>query len=596
MNHRTFRWVPAAALLLAAPLDAQQAPPAAAPATRADSIARQVNTLADEMVALAMKRSPELGTFYGMPDADHGRLSDNSLATQRRYEAQDDTFRQRVMALPWEALRGRPEYITLGFMREAVESGRETRVCRGELWNVNQLSGWQIQLPQLAGVQPVGTPELRRAALARFGTLPGYVDNEIAALRQGIAAGYSAPRGNVRRVIEEMDAMLAGPVGESPFYTVAQRDSDAVFRREWAALITTRVNPAVRKYRDYLANEYLPKAREAVGVSALPNGEACYRASVRGSTTLALDPRWIHQTGLDQMDSIQAGMREIAQRSFHAAAIPALLERFRTDPAFTFRTRQQIVDVSNAAIGRAKAAMPRYFGTLPRADLVVVPYQAFEERSAPAASYEEPAQDGSRPGRFRINLYEPEKQSRVPIESTAFHEAIPGHHLQLALAQERADAHMITRLLGNSGFSEGWGLYAERLADEMGLFSSDTARMGLLSNEALRAARMVVDPGMHVLGWSRQQAIDYMLAHTAESRTSVENEVDRYIVWPGQATAYMTGMLTIRRLRAEAEREMGPRFDIRQFHDRVLEDGTVTLPMLQDKIHRWMRQPAPATR
>ncbi|MBV9109394.1 MAG: DUF885 domain-containing protein [Gemmatimonadetes bacterium] len=590
----TYRLAAAALALACAPAAAQQAQPAApqqaAPRTHADSVAAQTNALADEFMAVGIRRFPEIGTFYGLPGARHDLLADNSLATLHRYEQEDDAFNARVMALDWESLRGRPEYITLGFMRENAESGRGARVCHGELWGVNQLSGWQIQMPQLAMVQPVGTAELRRAALARFGQVPHYVDNEIEALREGLRQGYSAPKGNVRRVIEEMDAMLAAPVEQSPFYAVAQRDSDAAFRRDWANLITTQVNPAAKKYRDFLANEYLPKARDAVGVSALPNGEACYRASVRASTTLELDPQWIHRTGLEQMDSIQAQMLRIAQRSFNTSNVPALLERFRTDTAYTFRTRQQMVDVSTAAIGRAKAAMGQWFGTLPKADVIVVPYQEFEERSAPGASYEPPAADGSRPGRFRINTYQPEKQSRVGIESTAFHESIPGHHLQLALAQERPAAHMITRLLGNSGFSEGWGLYAESLADEMHLFSGDLDRMGLLSNQALRAARMVVDPGLHVMGWTRERAIDYMLTHTAESRTSVENEVDRYIVWPGQATAYMTGMLTIRSLRDEAQRELGPRFDIRAFHDRVLEDGTVTLPMLRDKIHRWIQQ------
>ncbi|HEX6748972.1 MAG TPA: DUF885 domain-containing protein [Longimicrobium sp.] len=585
-----YRWLAAVAVLAAAPAGAQQAQTPAAPRTHADSVAAMVNTLADEFMTVGLRRFPEIGTFFGLPGASHDQLSDNSLAARRRYEQEDDAFRARVMALPWEDVRGRAEYITLGFLREQMEGDRQSRVCHNELWGVNQLSGWQIQIPQLAAIQPVGTPELRRAALARFAMVPRYVDNDVAALREGLRQGYSAPKGNVRRVIEEMDAMLAGTVEQSPFYAVAQRDSDAAFRREWAQLITTQLNPAARRYRDFLANEYLARARDAVGVSALPNGEACYRAAVRSFTTLTLEPQWIHRTGLEQMDSIQARMSRIAQRSFHTSDVPALLERFRTDSTYTFRSRQQVVDYSTAAIDRAKAAMGRWFGTLPKADVVIVPYQEFEERSAPAAAYEPPAQDGSRPGRFRINTFEPEKQSRVPIESTAFHESIPGHHLQLALAQERPAAHMITRLLGNSGFSEGWGLYAEELADEMGLFSGDMDRMGLLSNQALRAARMVVDPGMHVMGWTRDQAIDYMLKHTAENRTAVENEVDRYIVWPGQATAYMTGMLLIRDLREQARRELGPRFDIRAFHDRVLEDGTVTLPMLRDKIERWIRQ------
>jgi uncharacterized protein (DUF885 family) len=290
------------------------------------------------------------------------------------------------------------------------------------------------------------------------------------------------------------------------------------------------------------------------------------------------------------MEKIQAEMLQIARRSFGTDDVPALLERLRTDTAFTFRSREQILTYVDSAIARSKREMPRWFGRLPQADVVVEPYLPFEERSAAGASYEQPAADGSRPGRYRINLFEPEKQSRAGMESTAFHEAIPGHHLQLALAMERPQAHLITRMLGNSGFSEGWGLYAERLADEMGLFSGDVDRLGLLSNEALRAARMVVDPGMHVMGWTRQQAVDYMIRHTAEPRSGVENEVDRYIAWPGQATAYMTGMLEIRRLRETAERELGPRFDIRAFHDRVLEDGTVPLPLLREKIERWIAE------
>ncbi|HEX8690919.1 MAG TPA: DUF885 domain-containing protein [Longimicrobium sp.] len=586
--NRSFRWAAAAALSLSALAPAAAQQQAARPA--ADSLAARVNALADEFIAVGLRHYPEFGTYYGLPGVRHDRLTDNSLAAMRQREREEDAFHARVMALDPRALAGRPEYITLGFLRENGESGRQSRVCHGEYWNVDQLGGWQTSLPQLAAIQPVGTAELRQQALARFRQVPRFIDNETANLREGLRQGYSSPKGNVRRVIEQLELMVAGAAAQSPFYSPAQRDSDAAFRREWEQLVTTQINPAIRRHHDFLASEYLPRARDAVGVSALPSGAECYRARVRSFTTLEKDPQWIHRTGLQQMEKIQAEMRTIAQRSFNTSDVPALLERLRTDTQYTFRTRQQIIDYSNAAIGRSKREMGKWFGRLPRADVVVEPYQEFEERSAPGASYELPTADGSRPGRFRINTYEPEKTSRTSIESTAFHEAIPGHHLQLALALERPQAHMVTRVLGNSGFSEGWGLYAERLADEMGLFSSDLDRMGLLSNEALRAARMVVDPGMHVLGWTREQAVDYMLRHTAESRTQVENEVDRYIVWPGQATAYMTGMLEIRSLREQAERELGGRFDIRAFHDRVLEDGTVTLPMLREKIERWIAE------
>jgi uncharacterized protein (DUF885 family) len=568
---------------LASPLSAQSSP-------AADSVAKQVNALADEFMAEGLKRFPELATYLGLPGMRHDRLADNSLAAVAELERIFDDFYRRVLALDPNVIRGRPEWITLGFLRENAQSGPQQRVCKGELWGVSQMFGWHLNLAQLAAIQPVGTEDLRQQALARFGLLPGYIENETAKLREGLRQGYSAPKGNVRRVIEQFDGLLAPPPAQSPFASPAQRDTNAAFRAAFEALVRDRINPAVKAHRDFLANEYLPAARDAIAVASLPNGAQCYRAQVRGFTTLDLDPQWIHNTGLEQMEKIQGEMRTIAQRSFGTTDVPALLERFRTDPQYTFKSRQEILDYATAAIERGKREMPKWFGRLPKADVVIEPYQEFEEKSAPGASYDTPAEDGSRPGRYRINLYEPEKQSKVGIESTAFHEAIPGHHLQLAIAQERQGAHPVTRFLGNSGFSEGWGLYAERLSEEMGLFSSDLDRMGLLSNEALRAARMVVDPGMHVLGWTREQAIDYMLKHTAESRTLVENEVDRYIVWPGQATAYMTGMLEIRRLRDLAQRELGPRFDIRAFHDRVLEDGTVTLPMLREKIERWVAE------
>jgi uncharacterized protein (DUF885 family) len=586
MNRRS-RWIPAAALVLAAhaPAAAQQA------TTAADPVAARVNALADEMVAMLLRRSPELGTFYGLPGTGHEGLTDNSLGALTAYQRLEDEYGRRVLAVDPAPLRGRPEYVTLAFLREQVESSEQGRVCRGELWNVDQMFGWQVQAPQLAAIQPVGTPELRRQALARFRLLPRSIDNETANLREGLRLGYTAPKGNVRRVIEQLELLTAGAPGDAPLASPALRDTSDAFRRQWLALVADSINPAIRRHRDFLANEYLPRARDAIGVAAHANGAACYQARVRSFTTLSdRDPQWIHRTGLEQMAKIQAEMLQIARRSFGTDDVPALLERMRTDTAFTFRSRGEILAYVDSAIARSKREMPKWFGRLPKSDVVVEPYLPFEERSAAGASYEQPAADGSRPGRYRINLFEPEKQTRAGMESTAFHEAIPGHHLQLALAMERPRSHLITRMLGNSGFSEGWGLYAERLADEMGLFSGDVDRMGLLNNEALRAARMVVDPGMHVLGWTRQQAVDYMLRHTAEPRTQVENEVDRYIAWPGQATAYMTGMLEIRRLRETAERELGPRFDIRAFHDRVLEDGTVPLPLLREKIERWIAE------
>jgi uncharacterized protein (DUF885 family) len=565
------------ATLLAGAAGAQEPPPA-----------QRVDALATELMMTVLGRQPEIATYIGLPGFRHDRLGDESLEALARRRTEDDAWAARVLAIDPASVAGTPAAVTLGFLREAAESGAQQRVCRSELWaGVNQLSGWHIGLSRLAAMQPVGTEDLRAQALARYSQVPRVADTEIAKLREGLRLGFSAPRVNVERMIEQLDNLLAAPAEQSPFASPALRDTTPAFRAAFLALVAGDIHAAIRRYRDFLAGEYLPAARVAHGVAANPDGAACYRASVRSYATLDVAPEEIHRIGLEQMELIQAEMREIALRSFGTGDVQALLERFRTDPEYLFGSREEIVRMAEAAIERGREAMPGWFGRLPRADVVVEPYREFEERSAPGASYDLPAEDGSRPGLYRINTYQPERQSRVGVESTAFHEAIPGHHLQLAIAQEREGAHTITRYLGNSGFSEGWGLYAERLADEMGLFSSDLDRMGLLSNEALRAARMVVDPALHVLGWSREQAIEYMLAHTAENRTMVENEVDRYIGWPGQATAYMLGNLEIRRLRELAERRMGERFDIREFHDRVLEDGTVPLPMLRAKIEAW---------
>jgi uncharacterized protein (DUF885 family) len=266
--------------------------------------------------------------------------------------------------------------------------------------------------------------------------------------------------------------------------------------------------------------------------------------------------------------------------------VQELLQRLRTDKQYTFKSRQELIAYSQAALDRAKVGARPAFGLWPTASVIIQPYPAFREKNGPN-EYNSPAEDGSRPGVFLINAYQPEKHSRVEDESTAFHETIPGHHLQGAIALERTDIHPIGRYLGNSGYGEGWALYSERLADELKLFSSDVERLGMLSDQQLRAVRLVVDSGIHTMGWPRQQAIDYLLAQTAEGERDAASEIDRYIIYPGQATAYMLGAIEIRRARTDAEKAMGSRFDIKAFHDRVLEDGAVPLVFLKEKIERW---------
>lgn len=588
-----------AALVLTA--CAPQNPPVATPAPAAgeasaatpipSATAARVNALADEYVRDYFRQFPEAATLEGYPGAEHGRLTDNSLASVRAWDARQAALLEQARAIDPAPLVGTPAYLTYAFLRESLEGSVGRQVCHEELWGVSPTyTGWQAGYSFLATVQPVGTPELRAATLERFGALPRYLDTEIANLREGMREGYLAPRSGVRSVIEQMDALLAAPIDQSPFVSPARQDSTPEFRAALEQLVRTEIRPAIRRYREFLANEYLPATREGIAVSETPGGDACYRASVRYHTSLDISPREIHETGLQQMARIQAEMKTIGERSFGTGDVPALLQRIKTDPQFTFRSREQMVDYAEAAIARAKAAVPNWFGIVPKAEVVVEPYPAFQEKSAPGGQYSAAPDDNSRPATYLINTYEPDKQSRAGLESTAFHETYPGHHLQIAIAKERAAAHPVTRYFGTSGFSEGWALYAERLSDEMGLFSGDLDRLGLLSNEALRAGRLVVDSGMHSLGWSRQQAIDYLLTHTAESPARAAAEIDRYIAVPGQATAYMLGNLEIRRLRAMAERELGPRFEIKEFHDQVLGQGSVTLPVLRENIERWVAE------
>ena len=563
------------------------APP---PSASAPAAAAAVTALADDYLAGMLERFPETATYNGLPGARHDRLTDNSLEAVRRWDALEDGWYERVRRIDARAVAGTREEVLLGTLLETLEASRAGRVCRGELWPANQLSGWQSTYAYLAQIQPVGTPELREQALTRGRALPGYVDREIANLREGLRLGYSTPRVALERVLGQLDGMVAEDPTKSPFYAPAERDSTPGFRAALAEVIRTGIDPALRRYRDFVRDEYMPRAREAIAVSALPNGEACYRAMIRQYTTLELSPREIYDMGVREIARTDTEMRAIGERSFATGDVPALLGLLQRDPRYTFGSRQELLDSANVAVARAKAALPRWFGILPRAELLVEPYPPFEEQAAPLGSYNPPAEDGSRPGIYRINLFEAEKQPRAAIQSTAFHEATPGHHLQIAIAQELEGTHQLQRLLSSGGFVEGWGLYAERLAEEMGLFSGDLDRMGLLSNEALRAARLVVDPGIHTMGWTRQQAIDYMLRHTAESPASVAVEVDRYIVWPGQATSYMVGRNEIMRLRERARAELGPRFDIREFHDRVLEQGSITLRMLDARIARWIEE------
>lgn len=562
-------------LAIFASVSGQQAPPSSGlPAGAAAVVA-----LADDVVAAAKRHNPEIGTYLGLPDANHAGITDNSLQARASRRQEEDGWRTRLAAIDGAALAGRPEWIIHGFLKQALDSSFENRVCEAELWNVDQMGGWQTLYGQLAQMQPIDSPQLQEQALARFRGIALYVDREIANLREGLRQGYSAPTGNVQKVIAQMDGFAAP---SSPYFSPAERTSAAPFASTWREMVTTVIVPAFRKYGAFLRDEYLPRARETVAVSALPNGGACYRARLYDMTTLRLTPDDVHRTGLEELERIKKEERAIAGRLFRTADLDAAFAALDA-PDRKWQDRDAVIAHARAAAARAAGAMPGYFGRLPKTAVIVSPVPAVEEPTT-SDRYLPGTVDGKRPGEYQANLGRWVGLRKGDLEAVVFHETIPGHHLQVMLSLERPGAHLITKLVSASAFTEGWGLYAERLADEMQLYGGDVDRLGMWQSRAFRAARLVVDTGLHAFGWPRQRAIDFMMALHLGSHEEIASEVDRYIIWPGQATAYMTGALEIERLRDETQERLGDRFDLRRFHDTVLEDGALPLPMLREKL------------
>ena len=588
-NQSTGRWlVLVAALLCLGPTGCHsyRALPDATPAElHGPTLAqRDVEAIADEYLSALLEYAPELGTMYSLPGAPHDRLSDHSPEARAAWQAREDTWLAQLVALGMPTEVGSRDWVTWGILHETLASSAAIRVCRNELWAASSMTGWHTSVPSLFEIQPVDTPELQRQALRRLAALPKYIGIEIANLRRGLESGFSAPRLTVAPAVSEVRA-LAG--ADSPLLSPGIRAGDPKFAAEVQALFESEIAPAVERYARFLEAEYLPRAREEIGIGYNPDGATCYPALVRHYATIEPAASEIHRLGLEQIARIRAEMQDIIDKHFAGATIEAFLRGLNDDPKYTFRTEDEVLQYSVAALARAKARVPEAFGRLPKADVEIRAYPAY--RASGTGEYHSSSEDGTRPGIYYIAVVNPTRRSRAIQESVLHHETYPGHHLQGAIALELGDrVHPIARYLWNSGFGEGWALYSERLADELGLYSGPLDRMGLLSDQAARAARLVVDSGIHAQGWTRQQAVDYMLNNTAWPAVDIESEVNRYIAWPGQANSYMLGMLEIRRLRDLAEKELGAGFDLKAFHDRVLGYGSVTLPMLDASVRAWI--------
>ncbi len=467
-------------------------------------------------------------------------------------------------------------------------------------WNVDSLEGVPAGLLMIPDFQRVETPAAGDKMAARWHVMAGYVDAHTQTLRRSLADGRVAAMPTVARNIALIDELLAEPVDrwplvQTPVAGAAAADAWTATERErfaasLHAVVEGEIRPAFARLRAFLADEVRPVARPdtAPGMGHVDGGIDGYHKLIRVHTSLNLAPEALHQTGLREIERIDAEIEVLAARVLGTSGLDEAIARLRDDPALGFSTREEVLASGGEALARAQAATHGFFGRLPKAPCEVVAMGPHEEEHGTIAYYREPAADGSRPGQFYLNLAHPETRRRYEAEALAYHESVPGHHLQIAIAQEIEGLPAFRRHLGTTAFVEGWGLYSESLASGMGLYSSDLSLLGVLSFDAWRASRLVVDTGMHALGWSRERAVRFMTAHTALAANNIANEIDRYIGMPGQALAYKTGQLEMLRLRAAAEARLGSRFDIRGFHDTLLGSGAVPLAVMGGLVDAWV--------
>ena len=458
---------------------------------------------------------------------------------------------------------------------------------------IDHMEGPQATLGQLAVFQPSGTPEGLEAWLARLNAYATYMAQHIEVAREALAAGHTPARIVVEKAIGLMEAQLATPLEQSVLVTMSKVPSEAD-RERIAAVVRDVVRPADERYLAMLRDEALPVSRELPGLCSARDGEEMYRFAIRQWTSLDIAPADVHQVGLDELAAIDEERRAIARAEGFGDDVAAYRAALAADAANQPASKEALVARATEDIERALAIAPTVFGRLPRAGNIVQPVEEYREKVMAFAFYYPPALDGSRPGIYYVNSYDLPSRLYSKLASTTYHEATPGHHFQIALEMEHPNLNSFRRLgarMVGGAYVEGWGLYSERLADELGLYRNAGERLGMLDAQAWRASRLIVDSGMHGLGWTRQQSIDWLLA-TGLSATDAQIETDRYIAWPGQALTYMLGMREIRRLRRELEARDGDRFDLRAFHDAVIGHGSLPLATLARELPGWV---APAT-
>ncbi len=538
-----------------------------------------VRSAADSFAALARDQTPGAG----WPD-----LSD---ATRQLSARRLDRIGAELALVRRAELSEATDILLYDNLVEVVEARRATRVCRSHLWaGTTTFGGWHVTASNAARVQPVGTEALRTTALAAFRRLPDVMQVERSMLHRGLDSGYTASRDVIAAVIRQLGDLLPADVAASPLFAPAQRDSEPDFRRRWTMLVADTIYPAARAYRAFLEQEYLPRARAEGSMSRQKDGVACYAASLRAQTSVRVNVDSLVRDARQQYEVMAAELAPLALQLTGERDLGRAIVLLRSDQRFTFPVRDSVLPAYRAMTALASSRIARVVAGFSPESIAVTPYPAFQENAGLPPQYLRASADGSRPAQFLVNLARTERMS---VANAVAHEAYPGHHLQ-RIAESRANVtHPALRTLFIGGFTEGWGIYAEKLADEMGLYVTPLDRAGYLVHLIDVAMGNYLDVAYHTKGWTRQHLVDSMMVLGGRPRVMAEAYADRHAATPGQLATYYVGYRAILSARVHAEQRLGAKFSSPEFHREVLRDGTITLASMRQKLERWVAAQLP---
>jgi uncharacterized protein (DUF885 family) len=500
-----------------------------------------------------------------------------------RHRREDGWLSRLHEADRWVAV-GSPAWVTHGMLRQELEASSRLRVAHVHLWDVNQMTGWHLGAAHMAASIPVGTADERAAALRRFRSLPATIRSRIDDLRYGASEGYTAARKTVQRVVQQIDALVDGPSLDS----AATRSGDERFASEWRDMMAREVRPALQGFRDFLADSYMKSARERGALSTLPHGLEVYRAEVFRYTSLDLSPEELLDGAEDAIAEIDRQLTPILARLYPGVPLQEAKRAMREDPRHTHQGREGMIQHARAVIDRVKPHLPRFFSHVPDVALAVEPMTVVEERIGASGYYQSP--EAGSPGRFVLNTAHARQCGRWETTCSAVHEGYPGHHFERIYGDARSRRHPATRELQTQAFREGWAFYSELLANEMDVYQTDAERAGYLLHPLEVWVGLLCDVLLHTGRMTHEQAVEMLVTRAGRVPHVAEARADRYVAAPGQVTCYMLGLREVLQLRRAAERAFGPRFDAREFHDVLLRDGPITLPMQRAKVSHWIEE------